>query len=137
MTIVDTSVVIAVLLPEPASATCRAALLAANEVQSTDLLGIELLNAASNMARRRRQPWSVLNAMLDQATMLPIVRVAHQPLLPAAGGICAVTGCAAYDAMLVALAERAQTPLLTLDARLGRTLAGTPWERWVRVLGVF
>ena len=135
VTIVDSSVVIAVQLPEPASAACRTALLTANEVHSTDLLGIELLNAASNMARRRRQPWPILIAMLDQATMLPIILMPHQPLLPAAATVCAETGCAAYDAILVALAQRAESPLLTLDARLGRTLAGTPWERWVRVIG--
>ena len=135
VTIVDTSLVIAYLVPESGSAVARTAMLAADVVISSDLLPMEMLNAAANMARRKRAAWPDLEAMLDQVPRLPITLLDHRPQLPAARVICTQTGAVAYDAILIALAEHCGSPLFTLDARLGRTLAGTPWERWVRVIG--
>ncbi len=135
VTVVDTSVVIAYLIPESGSEAARSALLNADAVVCCDLLPMELLNAAANMARRKRAAWPDLHVMLDQAARLPITQLDHRPILPAARRLCSQTGAVAYDAILVAMAESCGSPLLTLDARLGRTLTGTPWERWVKVVG--
>jgi predicted nucleic acid-binding protein len=61
----------------------------------------------------------VARGALDELAKLPLQRAAHTGLLDRAWALRA--NVSFYDALYVALAERLEMPLLTLDARLART----------------
>jgi predicted nucleic acid-binding protein len=86
-------------------------------VAAPELVDIEALHALRRAARTvAEQLLSRAAAFLMEA---PIVRVPHRPLLTRVWQLR--DSITAYDATYIALAEQLDVPLLTCDARLGRT----------------
>lgn len=69
-------------------------------------------------------------AALEDLVRLPLKRVPHPGLVARAFALR--SNLSFYDALYVALAERLQMPLLTLDARLQRAAGDTIEVRLVR-----
>lgn len=109
---VDTSVVMAVLLREPArddliERTRDAELLAA------PTLPWEVGNALSALLRRDRLQWAQASAALGGLTAIPL-RLPEIELEDAVA-LANRFGIYAYDAYVIACARRYRTPLLSLD----------------------
>lgn len=82
------------------------------------LIDLEALQVLRRLRRDGVSP-TVVDRAVRQARDAPVDRMAHRPLL---GRIWELRdNVTAYDASYVALAERLDVPLLTCDARLGRS----------------
>ncbi len=116
--VVDTSVLVAVLTGEPArdrliARTQGAELLAPGSVHW------EIGNTFSALLKRRRLKLAEVQAAIAAYGQIPIRFVEVE--LGAALELADRLGLYAYDACLMTCARRHRAPLLTLDARLGRS----------------
>ncbi|MFL5900508.1 MAG: type II toxin-antitoxin system VapC family toxin [Solirubrobacterales bacterium] len=121
MTVVDASVVVTVLIRGECADWAEEQLSAAGTGRS--LWAPHLIDAEVGHALRRRVAARKLrdnhaSAALSKLARLPLRRIAHTDLLDRAWDLR--HNLSFYDGLYVALAERLQTPLLTLDGRLAK-----------------
>lgn len=116
--VLDTSAALAILLAEPEAPVVRERLLAAAgcPILVLDLFWLEVVNVLV-----RRHGWetdAVVEAVreLDELGLETVN--AGRPMVLAAMDLAVTHGLSAYDAAHLALADAADVPLLTLDARL-------------------
>jgi predicted nucleic acid-binding protein len=114
---VDTSAVLAVVLNEPTRGRLLEATRGA-ELRSPASLPWEVGNACSALIKRGRLDADRAAAAIASFQQIPIQLV--QVELDEAVRLAAETNLYAYDAYMLVCARRARTPLLTLDAALGR-----------------
>lgn len=129
--VVDTSVALKFYLPEEGHEEA-VRLLEAEEAGEAELLAPgtilpEGFNAVAWQQRRgllddedAREAWQKL-------LHAPIYTYATEDLIERAAEISNETGAIVYDALFLALAEDAQTVVVTADGKLLRTLEGTPY----------
>jgi predicted nucleic acid-binding protein len=136
MPIVDTSVVLTVLLNEPAT-EIAARELVDNEANlfAPDVLGLEIANALVNAIRSKRLNPGEAARLLEQALSLPIVLRETLPLVPRALDLSLKYHRRPYDGVFLALAEQMRDVMITTDRRLANGMTGTPLERRVRFIG--
>lgn len=97
----------------------------AAELLVPDLFYIECANILWKHVRRFGFPVSDARAAIQELGALALASVPTSELTVRALEIAVAAGITAYDASYVALAERANTSLVTADERLANTLAGT------------
>jgi predicted nucleic acid-binding protein len=93
----------------------------------------EVFNAlmvASRLRRPRRTAQSAIDAT-DEFLRLAIPTVNDDALLRAARAVAFHWGCAFYDGLYVALAERLSLRLITADRKLHTLLATHPLVLWI------
>lgn len=121
MTVVDASVVVTALIRGECADWAEEQLSAAGTGRS--LWAPHLIDAEVGQALRRRVAARKLrddhaSAALSKLVGLPLRRIAHTDLLSRAWELR--YNLSIYDGLYVALAERLQMPLLTLDGRLAK-----------------
>ena len=84
-----------------------------------ELVDLEVLNTIRRLLRSRELEPEDADQAAMRVSSAPITRVTHRPLLNRVWQLR--DSVTAYDAAYIALAERLGVPLLTCDARLGRT----------------
>lgn len=137
--VLDTSVAIKWYLPEERDEEAREllSLLEAGEIEllAPDTIQPEFFNAIWQQYRRdvleRKRVWSIWEWFVEA----PVSFFEIDPLMSRAARIAYETGVIVYDALFLALAENAETIMITDDNRLLRTLEGTPFASHARFLG--
>ncbi len=129
MIVVDASAAVEVLLATPKGLQLADRLLAPGQ----SLIAPELLDIEVTQVLRRLEMGIALSPArgrqaLDDLADLPLTRYPHLPLLPRVWQLR--KNLTAYDALYVALAEAANSVLLTCDQRL----AGSPHRARVEVV---
>jgi predicted nucleic acid-binding protein len=125
--VVDASVAVKWVVPEPGTAEARAFLARAAEERAT-LLAPELLWAeVTNVLWKKATPGHGLSDREARAALRvllgsPIAVVSHAPIADAALQFGLALGITAYDSMYLALAEARDAVLVTFDTRLARGL---------------
>jgi predicted nucleic acid-binding protein len=117
--VVDASVAVKWVIPEPASEQAER-LLAPGEgpLLAPDLLLVEAANALWKKTSRRELGVAEAEQALTMIATGPLVLTPMTELLARALQMAAVLGHPVYDCVYLALAERAQAPLVTADERL-------------------
>lgn len=133
MPVIDTSIVMTFLLAEPEADTARV-LLADENMHAPVLLVVEAANTLVKAARRGRLSANEVQPRLKLVRHLRVTWHPTTELLQRATDIALTWNRHPYDALFVALAEHLKDPLITADLALVRGLAGTPMERWVKVM---
>jgi predicted nucleic acid-binding protein len=92
------------------------------------------LGSALRVASRAQPPWlsgADAEASLDAFGQLG-VRMVNDPLLILEGfRVAGLTGCAFYDGLYVALAQRLGIPLITADRKLYERVHQLPQALWI------
>lgn len=120
MIVIDASALLELLLgTDRAEVIGKRALAPDERLHAPYLIDIEIAQALRRLAQLKQVPLSRAKQALDDYAGFLIERSAHGELLPRIWQLReAVT---AYDGAYVALAEALDAPLLTCDARLGRS----------------
>lgn len=117
MAVIDASVLVAYLTGGEFAPQARAALFADRRRNwAPHLVDAEVGHALRRVAHAGEISARAARAALDDLADLPLRRAGHRGLLSRAWELRA--NVSFYDGLYVALAERLELPLLTLDARL-------------------
>lgn len=120
MIVIDASVLLELLLRTDRAEAIEARALAPDErLHAPNLLDVEIAQALRRLVQLREITPGRAQEVFDDHKGLVIERSAHQILLPRIWQLR--ESVTAYDAAYVALAEALNVPLLTCDARLGRS----------------
>lgn len=116
--VVDASVVVKLVLPEPDSSEAEALFQRGVDLHAPDLLLLEVASALWKAVRRAQTTEADSLAALrfiaqTRPLLMPVVQLASRAL-----GLANETGCSVYDASYLALAEQLQITLVTADERL-------------------
>ena len=114
--VADASVIVESLLNSRPRARTTRQRLAAAEVHSPHLVDIEVLAALRRLAASDRISSREAQSAAQELARMPINRHPHTPFLQRVWELR--ESVSAYDAIYVAMAERAGATLLTLDRRL-------------------
>jgi predicted nucleic acid-binding protein len=134
MPVVDTSIIVAWMLNETNADTINEWLAKTNDLHAPDILPLEIANALISAQRRGRIDEKGVRQNFAELANIPIVLHPCEPFLPRALDLCLSYQRRPFDALFVALAEHLEDPMVTGDLVLIRGLAGTPVERWVKVM---
>lgn len=120
MIVIDASALLELLLRTERAEAIEARVFVPHErMHAPHLLDVEITQALRRLTLLKDITASRAQQVLDDCAGLVIRRYSHQELLPRIWQLRdAVT---AYDGAYVALAEALDAPLLTCDARLGRS----------------
>ena len=122
MIVVDASIIVEVLLRTDVGEASRTRLVQRRvELHAPHFLDLEVANALRHCLRRGEIDDGRGGEALADLTTMPIERHGHQPLLERIWRLR--HNLTAYDAAYLALAERLDAPLLTLDSGLA-SIAG-------------
>lgn len=117
--VVDASAVLELLLNTPRAAAVAASLRGARSLHAPHLLDLEVVQVLRRFVLRGDLAEARARAALRDLGDLDLARYEHAPF---ARRLWALRETAtAYDAAYLALAEALDAPLLTCDARLGRS----------------
>lgn len=120
MIVLDASALLELLLGTGRAERVGARALAPDErLHAPHLVDVEVVQVLRRLVQRKDITVSRAAHALDDFAALPVERHSHQDLLPRIWALR--DSLTAYDAAYVALAEGLQAPLLTCDARLGRS----------------
>lgn len=92
--------------------------------------GTVLPEGYNAIAQQRRRGWldeEDATGAWENLLAAPVYTYAVEDLVERAAKIADETGAIVYDALFLALAEDAQTVMVTADGKLLRTLEGTPY----------
>jgi len=134
MPIVDTSIILALMLNEPNAEAIEQWLATTSDLHAPDILPVEVANGLIGAQRRGRLDERGVRQAFAELADIPLVLHPCEPFLPRALDLCLTYHRRPYDALFLALAENMEDPLITGDLALVRGLAGTPVERWVKVM---
>lgn len=87
----------------------------------------EVFNAFWQKYRRKELTHDEVRQGWELISELPLNFYAPEDLMPRAAEISLETGVIVYDALFLALAEAAETVMLTADDKLLKTIAQTPY----------
>lgn len=116
--VLDASAAVAVIFNRPGSRHLEEALEAADLVLAPDLLVPELVNAIWKYHRFEGLSIDVCDRALGRAVSMADILVPSKELARAAFLLARTTARSAYDMFYLALAQREDASLLTLDASL-------------------
>jgi predicted nucleic acid-binding protein len=116
--VLNASAAVAVIFNRPASRHLEEALEAADLVLAPDLLVPELVNAIWKYHRFEGLSIDVCDRALGRAVSMADILVPSKELARAAFLLARTTARSAYDMFYLALAQREDASLLTLDASL-------------------
>lgn len=92
------------------------------------LFDVEMGNILWKKMRRGELSRAETDAILAQLPLLPVVRHADAPLVPAAVDMAEKTQRTVYDCLYLVLARQIGGQMVTADEHLFNSLSGTPWE---------
>ena len=136
--VLDTSVALKFYLPEEGHEEA-VGLLEAAEAGAAELLapGTILPEGFNAIAQQRRQGWldeEDAQGAWESLLSAPFYAYAVEDLIERAAEIANGTGVIVYDALFLALAEDAQTVMVTADRKLLRALNGTGYDSLTKPL---
>ena len=120
--VVDASVVAAALFPEPCTETARALFISGEWLLAPGLVHAELANVIWKRVGRSEISADEARALLGDFLALPLVVTPTDALVETALELALRTERTVYDSLYVALALRAEAPLVTADRRLVNAL---------------
>jgi predicted nucleic acid-binding protein len=128
--ILDSSVAIKVVLPEPDSAKATALLNdylnQVHELLAPDVFGVEVAHALTKAERKNLlKQGESLHKLAHVLSTGPAFHP-YLPLLPRAAEISSKMWVGVYDCLYVALAEQERCDVVTADAKLIKALPGFP-----------
>lgn len=128
--VLDSSVAIKVVLPEPDSAKATALLAdyqnQVHELLAPDIFPVEVAHALTRAERKNLlKPGESLHKLAHVLGIGPALHP-YLPLLPRAAEISSKMRVGVYDAIYVALAEQEGCDLVTADSKMIKTLPGYP-----------
>jgi predicted nucleic acid-binding protein len=129
--IVDSSVAVKWMLPETLAAEAARLQSPANELHAPSFFEVELANVLWKKLRQGLLTRAEVNRLLAQLPGLPLTRHADSPLVPSAFDLADRTGRTVYDCLYLSLAVQLGGKMVTADARLFNSLAGTPYAAFV------
>lgn len=116
--VLDASVILAMLLDEPASKAAAALLAQTDALWAPDLIYAELANALWKHVRRGTVPeWSA-RERLDAVAAFPLEAEPLEPMTPRALELALALGHPVYDCYYLAAAMQRNCDLVTADRRL-------------------
>lgn len=131
--VVDTSIIVKWLIPEEREEEARA--LRVHDVHAPSFVGVELINVLLSKVRARELlPEQAQRAVCGYAEG-PLRLHDATPLLSPAFELGLTLRYAGYDCLFLALAILLDCEFVTADARFVRAAAGTPYAKYVRLLG--
>ncbi len=125
--VVDVSVAMKWMLPEPLSAEAVRLQSSGHELHAPSFFEIELANVLWKKVRQGLVSRTEADRLLSNLPHLPLARHADASLVVAAFDIADRTGRTVYDCMYLALAARLGGQMVTADERLVNSLVNTPW----------
>lgn len=136
--VVDTSVALKFYIPEEGHEEA-VGLLEAAEAGATELLAPGTLlpegfNAIAQQRRRRLLDEEDASGAWEKLLAAPVYTYAVEDLTERAAEIARETGAIIYDTLFLALAEDAQTVMVTADDKLLKTLKDTKYSSLARSL---
>lgn len=135
MIVVDASVLVKVLTGEPGADAALASVAAERDRIAPDWIRLEVASAISkkvNLGELRR---AHADAALAHLSSILTEVVASMDLLDRAFEIAIELKHAIYDCLYLALAERLDCTLVTADSKFASKATGSPYDRFLRVLG--
>ena len=136
--VLDTSVAVKFYLPEEGREEALALLAAVGEGEAKLLapstVQPELFNALWQQHRREKLSREEVGEHWGDFSVTSIDLYAPEDLMPRAAQIALDTGVIIYDALFLALAEDAESVMVTADDRLLKTLRGTAYSDLARHL---
>lgn len=131
--ILDSSVAVKWYLPEELreEALKLSARMGAGDVEllAPATIGPEVFNALFQQHRRGHLSLDEVRRFFASFDEAPISLFEVDPLTPRAAEISLETGAIIYDALFLALAEEANTVMVTADGKLSTALKDTPYAR--------
>lgn len=129
--VLDTSVAVKWYLPEElhdeAIGLLRRAEAGDVDLRAPGTVQPEFFNALWWQHRREGLPLDSVRILWGQFALDPVVLYAPEDLMPRATDIALQTRVIIYDALFLALAENAETVVVTADGKLLKALEGTPY----------
>ena len=115
--VVDASVVLELLVGNE-GAPAIAERLSGEDLHAPHLIDVECAHVLRRLVQAGTLTQSDAQGALDELMIFPLERHSHLDLLPRIWGLR--SNLTSYDAAYVALAEALDSPLVTLDGKLGR-----------------
>ena len=132
--VVDASVAVKWLVPESHADAARRILNPNNELLAPDLIWAEVGNVIWKKWRRGEVPGHAAGDLLQDFHRYPVQTFASQALMTTAWDVAERYSRSFYDSLYLALAARAECPLVTADLKLyNRLKTGAFAERLVWV----
>ncbi len=122
--VVDTSVAVKWYLPEAVLLLDKSGV-GEVELMAPSTAQPEFFNALWRQYRSGNLPVDELRASWEAFSAEPVTLYAPEDLMPRTAGIALETEAIIYDALFLALAEEANTAMVTADDKLVRKLEGT------------
>jgi len=132
--VVDASVAVKWILPEPHSAAARRILEGTDELMAPDLILAEAGNSFWKRVRREDMAPGEGRAALAAFQRLPLRLRSHSSLMPLALEVALRTHCTVHDCLYLALAIARDTSMVTADRPLFERVDASPLAdriRWV------
>jgi predicted nucleic acid-binding protein len=133
--VVDASVALKWLLPEPGSPEALALLAGGSRLLAPALLPIEVVNVLWKRVRAKEIRAEKAAELMEWLLDAPLELRAAEDLLPAALQIAVRYDRTVYDSLYVALAVSERAVLVTCDLKLRDALAGSPLAAFIRLPG--
>ena len=120
MIVVDASALIELLTRSERGELVEARILRASEtIHAPALIDLEIAQVLRRYVASKQVPAHWPRMALDIAIAFPMTRYLHEPLMKRVWEL--KENVTAYDAAYIALAEALRAPLVTCDAKVGRT----------------
>jgi predicted nucleic acid-binding protein len=129
--VVDASAGLKWFVPEVHSDAADRLRVPAHELHVPGLFDVELGNVLWKRLRAGELTRVEVDRILAQLPLLPVLRHADAPVVPAAVDIAHRTERSVYDCLYLALAIQLNGKMTTADQRLYNSLVGTPWAAYV------
>ena len=135
--VLDCSILVKAITPEPLSEPCRALLASQRRFLAPDLMPIELGNVLwKKVQRGLLAPGEALEAQQRLTALAPVRILPSAPYQPRALVLAMQHERSFYDSLYLALAEAEGGILVTADERLVNALAATPLGSLLFWIGV-
>jgi predicted nucleic acid-binding protein len=125
--IVDVSVGVKWMLPEPYAAEALRLQTSAHQLHAPAFFDVELANVLWKTIRQGLLSRSQADVFLSQLPALPLTRHSDEGLVAPAFDLADKTQRTVYDCLYLALAVQLGGQMVTADERLVNALAGTAW----------
>jgi predicted nucleic acid-binding protein len=124
--VLDASVAVKWVLREEHAATARR-ILSTRDLLAPHLLWAEVGNTLWKRHRRQESSVEEVRRMLAEIQRLPVITLAHWPLLPRALDLAISLEQTVYDCLYLALAEARNSVMVTADRRFHDVVSDSVW----------
>ncbi len=129
--VVDASVAVKWMFPEPLAAEASRLQSPAHRLHAPAFIEVELANVLWKKLRQELLTRAEADAFIAQLPNLPLARHADSVLVPSAFDLADRTGRSVYDSMYLALAIQMAGQMVTADDRLFNSLSNSAYASFV------